>query len=269
MLIFSHTKTLQPLILNIYIVLLLIFTVTYFFSTSCCLLILLVEKWTTSHPTFHHVSEILIQNAIYNNAECTSAVCIICLPACTNAFSLFLKNKLNHGRFKTRLFNFFPRFLTNGNILILAFIPQDWKHNFMITSLLEPCLIIPNYAARHLVHSVSPTMQPEQQLARCSVCVQSPWYHRCACSPILAGYNAWTYAVILIIQHGIVQVGVYSVSKAPAPFFSNLLRSLPKHGACSVSGPACGAWGRLPLTVGEENALLTQEGCERVCIYKF
>lgn len=52
----------------------------------------------------------------------------------------------------------------------------------MITSLLEPCLIIPNYAARHLVHSVSRTMQPEQQLARCSVCVQSPWYHQWACS---------------------------------------------------------------------------------------
>lgn len=30
----------------------------------------------------------------------------------------------------------------------------------MITSLLEPCLIIPNYAARHLVLSVSPTMLP-------------------------------------------------------------------------------------------------------------
>lgn len=61
--------------------------------------------------------------------------------------------------------------LTNGNILILAFIPQDWKYNFMITSLQEPCLIIPNYAARHLVHSVSPTMLPEQQLACCAVCV--------------------------------------------------------------------------------------------------
>lgn len=113
---------------------------------------------------------------------------------------------------------FFPRFLTNGNVLILAFIPQDWKYNFMITSLLEPCLIIPNYAARHLVHSVSPTMLPEQQLARCSVCVQSPWYHRWACSPILTGYNAGTYAVVLIIQHGIVQEGVYSVSSAPAFF---------------------------------------------------
>lgn len=81
----------------------------------------------------------------------------------------------------------------------------------MITSLLEPCLIIPNYAARHLVLSVSTNTLPEQQLARCSVCVQSLWYHRWACSPILAGYNAGIYAVVLIIQHGIVQEGVYSV----------------------------------------------------------
>lgn len=88
----------------------------------------------------------------------------------------------------------------------------------MITSLLEPCLIIPNYAARHLVLSVSPTMLPEQQLARCSVCVQSLWYHRWACSPILTGYNAGTYAVVLIIQHGIVQEGVYSLPSAPAFF---------------------------------------------------
>lgn len=66
----------------------------------------------------------------------------------------------------------------------------------MITSLLEPCLIIPNYAARHLVLSVSHTMPPEQQLVCCSVCVQSPWYHQWACSPILAGYNAETYAVV-------------------------------------------------------------------------
>lgn len=159
-------------------------------------------------------------------------VCVIHLSACPNAFPLFLKIKSNHGRFRTRLFNcHFYMLLTNGNILILALIPQDWKYNFMITSLLEPCLIIPNYAARHLVHSVSPTMLPEQQLARCSVCVQSPWYHRWACSPILAGYYAGTYAAVLIIQHGIVQEGVYSVSLAPA-FTSNLLRSLPKHAAC-------------------------------------
>lgn len=94
----------------------------------------------------------------------------------------------------------------------------------------------------------SPQREPHHaactQLARCSVCVQSPWYHRWACSPILAGYNAETCTVVLIIQHGIVQEGVYSVSPAPA-FFSNLLRSLPKHGAWSVSGPACGAQGRL------------------------
>lgn len=94
----------------------------------------------------------------------------------------------------------------------------------------------------------SPQREPHHaactQLACCSVCVQSPWYHRWACSPILAGYNAETCAVVLIIQHGIVQEGVYSVSLAPA-FFSNLLRSLPKHGAWSVSGPACGAQGRL------------------------
>ena len=44
---------------------------------------------------------------------------------------------------------FFPCFLTNGNILILAFISQDWKYNFVITSLLEPCLIISNYAVRY------------------------------------------------------------------------------------------------------------------------
>lgn len=146
---------------------------------------------------------------------------------------------------------FFPRFLTNANISLLAFIPQDWKYNFMITSLLEPCLIIPNYEARHLVRSVNPTMQPEQQLACCSVCVQSPWYHRWACFPILAGYNAGTYAVVLIIQHAIVQEGVYSVSPASA-FFSNLLRSLPKHGAWSISGPACGSWGQLALIEGEK-----------------
>lgn len=30
----------------------------------------------------------------------------------------------------------------------------------MITSLLEPCLIIPNYASRHLILSVSPTVLP-------------------------------------------------------------------------------------------------------------
>lgn len=156
---------------------------------------------------------------------------------------------------------FFPRFLTNANISLLAFIPQDWKYNFMITSLLEPCLIIPNYEARHLVRSVNPTVQPEQQLACCSVCVQSPWYHRWACFPILAGYNAGTYAVVLIIQHAIVQEGVYSVSPASA-FFSNLLRSLPKHGAWSISGPACGSWGQLALIVGKKTKqkLSTKDG---------
>lgn len=149
-----------------------------------------------------------------------TAVCIIHLPACPNAFPLFLKRNWIMGGLGQDSSIFFPlpRLLTNGNILILAFIPQDGKYNFMITSLLEPCLIIPNYAARHLVHSVSPTMQPEQQLARCSVCVQSPWYHQWACSPILAGYNAGTYAVVLIMQHGIVQEGVYFVSLAPASF---------------------------------------------------
>lgn len=163
-------------------------------------------------------TEIFIQIAIYNNPQFTTAVCIIHLPACPNAFPLFLKRNRIMGGLGQDSSIFFSCFLTNGNILILAFIPQDWKYNFMITSLLEPCLIIPNYAARHLVHSVSRTMLPEQQLARCSVCVQSPWYHRWACSPILAGYNAGTYAVVLIIQHGIVQEGVYSVSLAPAFF---------------------------------------------------
>lgn len=127
-----------------------------------------------------------------------TAVCIIHLPACPNAFPLFLKRNWIMGGLgqDSSIFFFSPRFLTNGNILILAFIPQDWKYNFMITSLLEPCLIIPNYAARHLVLSVSHTMPPEQQLVRCSVCVQSPRYHQWACSPILAGYNAGTYAVV-------------------------------------------------------------------------
>lgn len=140
---------------------------------------------------------------------------------------------------KTRR-GFFPSSrLTNGNILILAFIPQDWEHNFMITSLLEPCLIIPNYAARHLLHSVSPTMQPEQHLACCSVCVQSPWYHRWACSPILAGYSAETYAVVLIIQHGIFQEGVYSVSLAPA-FFLQFVTQFTQ--TCSVEHLRPGMW---------------------------
>ena len=177
-----------------------------------------VEKWTTSQAAFHHLSpvaaEIFIQSAIYNNVQFTAAVCIIHLLACLNAFPLFLKRNWIMGGLRQDSSIFFPRFLTNGNILILAFIPQDWKYNFMITSLREPCLIISNYAVRHLVHSVSPTMQPEQQLARCSVCVQSPWYHRWACSPILAGYNTRTNAVVLIIQYGIVQEGVYSVSSS-------------------------------------------------------
>lgn len=187
-----------------------------------CLLLSLVAKWTTSQPAFHHVgpvaAEIFIQIAIYNSPQFTTAVCIIHLSACPNAFPLFLKRNWIMGGLGQDSSIFFPPFLTNGNILILAFIPQDWKYNFMITSPLEPCLIIPNYAARHLVHSVSRTMQPEQQLARCSVCVQSPWYHQWACSPILAGYNAGTYAVVLIIQHGIVLEGVYSMSLTPASF---------------------------------------------------
>lgn len=122
----------------------------------------------------------------------------------------------------------------------------------MITSLPEPCLIIPNYAARHLVLSVSPNMLPEQQLACCSVCVQSPWYHRWACSPILAGYNAGTYAVVLIIQHGIVQEGVYSVSTASASFLQFVTQftqtwSVERAG---TAGTYC----------GRNKALLTREG---------
>lgn len=88
----------------------------------------------------------------------------------------------------------------------------------MITSLPEPCLIISNYAVRHLVHSVSSTVLPEQQLACCSACAQSPWYHRWACSSIFAGYNTRTSAAALIIQDGIVQEGVYSLSLAQAFF---------------------------------------------------
>lgn len=131
----------------------------------------------------------------------------------------------------------------------------------MITSLLEPCLIIPNYAARHLVLSVSPTMLPEQQLARCSVCVQSPWYHRWACSPILAGYNAETYAVVLIIQHGIVQEGVYSVSPAAASFLQFVTQftqtwSVERFRPCMW---CTDAQGRLALIVGEKTNSLQEK----------
>lgn len=49
--------------------------------------------------------------------------------------------------------------------------------------------------------------------------------------PILTGYNAGTYAVVLIIQHGIVQEGVYSVSPAPA-FFLQFVTQFTQ--TCSV-----------------------------------
>lgn len=145
----------------------------------------LLAKWTAYWPAFSPVGsvaiEIFIPITIYNNPQFTAAVDVIHLHACPNAFPLLLKRNLIMGGLRqdsSIVSSPSPAsFLTNGNILILSFIPQDWKYNFMITSLLEPCLIIPNYAARHLVHSVGPTMQPERQLARRSVCVQSPWYH--------------------------------------------------------------------------------------------
>lgn len=167
---------------------------------------------------FHHVgpvaTEIFIQIAIYNDPQSTTAVCIIHLPACPNAFPLFLKrNWIMGGLGQDSSIFFSPCFLTNGNILILAFIPQDWKYNFTIITLLEPCLIIPNYAARHLVLSMSPSVLPAHSWLG-ALCVQSPRYHRWACSPILAGYST----VVLIIQHAIVQEGVYCVYLAPAFF---------------------------------------------------
>lgn len=78
----------------------------------------------------------------------------------------------------------------------------------MITSLPEPRLIIPNYAARHLVHSVSLTTPPEQPPPRrvCSVTLISSM----SMFPHLSRlHRPGPHAHVLIIQHGIVQEGVY------------------------------------------------------------
>lgn len=82
----------------------------------------------------------------------------------------------------------------------------------MITSLLEPCLIIPNYAARHLLLSVSPAMLPAHSWPA-ALCVFSHLDIIDERVPhILAGYSAGPCAVVLIMQDGIVQGGVYSSS---------------------------------------------------------
>lgn len=97
----------------------------------------------------------------------------------------------------------------------------------MITSLLEPCLIIPNYAARHLVGA--PWLWPA------AVCVFSHLHIIDEHVPVLAGYNSRTYAVVLIIQRTVSR-REFTLPALPA-FFSNLLRSLPKHAAWSVFRP--------------------------------
>lgn len=157
----------------------------------------------------------------------------------------------------------------------------------MITSLLEPCLIIPNYAARHLVHSLSPApcsrsrlQTPGPALSVCSVTLISSM----STLPILAGYTARTYAVLLIIKHGIVQEGVYYVSPDVA-FPSNLLRSLPKHGACRSMLCSCvvfsgctDAQGKLHLrTCSEKEGIGHMQKCKKMvskltklkCVYEF
>lgn len=131
----------------------------------------------------HRAPEIFIQIAIYNHPHFMTAACIIHLHSCPNAFLLFRRRNQIMGGLGTLETRMFPHLLTNANVLIWAFIPQDQKHYFMITSVLETCLIIPNYASQPLVRSVSSSMLPEQHLACCSACVQSPWYHRWACFP--------------------------------------------------------------------------------------
>lgn len=142
------------------------------------------------------------------------------------------------------------RRLTNGNILIPAFIPQDWKHNFMITSLLEPCLIIPNYAARHLVLSVSPTTPPAHSCLA-ALCVFSHLDiidEHVAPPPAPLQPPSHTHTHLSRLQRRDLRCSfnnracycpggsLLCVSRLQ-PFFSNLLRSLPKHEACGVAGP--------------------------------
>ena len=76
-----------------------------------------LEKRATSQPVFHHVGpvapEIFNQIAIYNNPQFTTAVCVIHLPTCPNAFPLFLKRNRIMGGLGQDSSIFFPPSLPN------------------------------------------------------------------------------------------------------------------------------------------------------------
>lgn len=139
---------------------------------------------------------------IYSNCnlqQSTTAVPIIHLHVCPHPFPLFLKRNWIIGGLEQDSSILSLPSEQKGNILILSFIPQDWgkKNNFPISSLLEPCLIIPNYAARHLVLSVSPTMlSAHHRLAALCVFSHLRIIHEHV-PPILAGSSAGTCSVFL------------------------------------------------------------------------
>lgn len=142
---------------------------------KCCFSSHTEKKWTRPPPSMLLQSQLkylfkLQFTAIYKSSPYHWS------PRASTPVSSLSEEKLSHGSLRTRLFNSSLHFLTKGNILILSLIPQDFKkkNNFVITSLLEPCLIIPNYAARHLVLSVGPTrLRAHHRLAARCVCVCS------------------------------------------------------------------------------------------------
>lgn len=128
------------------------------------------EKWTRSPPACCYSSNWNIYSNC-NLQQSTRVVPVIHLPARPHPFPVFLSRNWVVGGFRTRLFN--NSLPTKGNIWFFPSSLKTEKRNnkFVITSLLEPCLIIPNYAARHPVLSVGPTVLPAQhRLAALCVC---------------------------------------------------------------------------------------------------
>lgn len=126
----------------------------------------------------------------------------------------FTLKKSNHGRFKTRVFNFL--FCHHWEHFNSSFHPSRLKTQFHDHLAARVMFNNSQLCSQAPSPQHEPSMQPRQpsqrpaQLSVCSVTLISSM----STLPVLTGYTTTTYAVVLIIKHGIVLEGVYSLSLA-------------------------------------------------------
>lgn len=134
----------------------------------------------------------------------------------------------------------------------------------MITSLLEPCLIISNYPVRHLVHSMSFNTQPEQQPTRRSVCSVT-LVSSMSMRPHLCRLQRQDQCCCI---NNTDQEGVYSVSAAAAFFLSFVTQftqtqSMERFRLCMWSlGTTCTYCGRKIHHLQEKGLCFAHFSCQ-------